>query len=239
MKTIHTATHLLRQFMLFALTVLLLLSVMRLAYGFWQFPKIVEADALLSLFLHGLRFDIALIGLLCVVPVFLGSLLSVFDVTRAAAKFVIIAFLLGGVFLVLTLELFTPWFISTQGVRPDQAVFAAIESPLSGIKHVFAEHTVPIVIGLIVSFLILIAFWNRLEVSRFLRRRVYAPTGVLLAVVGLVLCALLIRSTLDFTKSTLSPADAAISSDSVVNELAMNTTFKMFHSVVSPLLASP
>ena len=139
MKSILSATHLLRQFVLFALTILLLLTVIRTAYGLWLFPKIAEANAFLPLFIQGLRFDLALIGQISIVPVVVGSLLSVTKLTRGLAKIVIVLFLTIGLFLVLILELLTPWFISIQGVRPDLNVLGSVENPLSTIQSVFVQ----------------------------------------------------------------------------------------------------
>ncbi|MFT5044356.1 MAG: hypothetical protein ACI8UP_001323 [Porticoccaceae bacterium] len=233
MKSILPATHLLRQFLLFALTILLLLTVMRAAYSLWLFPKIAEADVFLPLFVQGLRFDLALIGQICIVPVVVGSLLSVTKLTRALAKFVIVLFLTVGLFLVLTLELLTPWFISVQDVRPDLHLFGALENPLMVIKSVFVEHTVPAIIGIAISVMILIAFWIRLELNRFLRYRVFAPTGILFALVGGFACLVAIWSTPDVRQSALSPADSLISRDVAVNDLAMNTTYKTAYSLLS------
>jgi hypothetical protein len=238
MKSILSATHLLRQFVLFALTILLLLTVIRTAYGLWLFPKIAEANAFLPLFIQGLRFDLALIGQICIVPVVVGSLLSVTKLTRGLAKIVIVLFLTIGLFLVLILELLTPWFISIQGVRPDLNVLGSVENPLSTIQSVFVQHTVPLIIGIVVSVLILIAFWIRLELRRFLRYRVFAPTGILLALVGGLACLVAIWSTPDVRQSAFSPADSLISRDVTVNDLAMNTTYKIVYSLVAQLYIS-
>lgn len=239
MKSTLPATHLLRQFVLFALTVLLLLTVMRAAYGLWQFPKIAETEAFVALFIQGLRFDLSLIGQLCLVPVVVGSLLSITKITRGLAKFIIVLFLMVGLFLVLALEFLTPWFISIQGVRPDHHLVAAVEDPLKAIKTVFTLHTVPVVIGAVVSALILFAFWMRLEVNRFLRRRVSAPTGILFAIVGGFVCLVAIWSNPDIRKTPLAPADSVISADVTVNEMAMNTSYKAMYSLASPFFISP
>lgn len=238
MKPTLSATHLLRQFVLFALTTLLLLTVIRLAYGLWQFPKIAEADALLPLFVQGLRFDLALIGLICIIPVVLGSLLSVVSFTRPLAKFLIVFFLMLGLFFVLTLELLTPWFIDGQGVRPDINMIGDVQTFMNTVKSVFVQYAIPIIIGISVSALILIAFWVRMEVSRFLRYTIFAPTGLLMALIGGLFCVLAIWSTPDLRKTAFSPADALISQDVTVNDLSMNTAYKTLYSIISPVLGS-
>ena len=234
MKSTLPATHLLRQFVLFALTIVLLLTVMRAAYSLWQFPRIAEADAFLPFFIQGLRFDLALVGLICIIPIVLGSLLSVLNITRGLAKFIVVLFLLGGLFLILTLELLTPWFVNTQGVRPDLPLLGDVKEPLNTLKSVFAQYTVPIVIGIVVSLLILVAYWLRMELKRFLRLPVFAPTAILFALIGGFVCLVAIWSTPDLRKIAYSPADSLISLDSTVNDLAMNTTYKTLYSLVLP-----
>jgi hypothetical protein len=135
--------------------------------------------------------------------------------------------------LVLTLELLTPWFINVHGVRPDLNLLGTVEDPLMTVKSVFVQYTVPVIIGVAVSVLIIIAFWIQLELSSFLRRRVFAPTGILLALVGGLACLLAIWSSPDIRQSALSPADSLISRDGTVNDLAMNTTYKTTYSLIS------
>ena len=96
MKSKLPASHLLRQFLLFTLTVLFLLTVIRAAYGMWQYPKLSQAEKVLPWFVEGLRYDVALIGLICFIPVVVGSLLSSLSRTRALAKLMISCFLVCG-----------------------------------------------------------------------------------------------------------------------------------------------
>jgi len=235
MKSIIPARNLLRHFLLFALTALFLLTVMRAAYGLWQFPKVMEANAVLPLFVQGLRFDLALIGIISLVPVVFGSLFSVSKYTRSFAKFLILFFFTLGLLLILVLELITPWFIQNVGMRPDINLIADVSNPMAEISAAFSEYTVPLIIGIVVSVLIFIAFCLRMELNRFLRFRVFAPTGIMLGLVGGLLCLMAIWSTFDLSQKALSPGDSLISRDVMVNDLAMNTTYKTIYSLVLPI----
>jgi len=236
MKSTLPATHLLRQFLLFVLTCVFLLTLMRAAYGLWQFPKLEQADALVPLFVQGLRFDLALIGIICLIPVVLGSILSMTDATRGLAKFIIVLFLVFGLLLILFLELITPWFVDTQGVRPDLDLIASIENPIGTIKQVAVAHAIPLAVGSILCVLILIAFWARMELQRFLRYRVSVLSALLLAIGGGALCLLAIWSTPDLRNPAFSPGDSLISKDTTVNDLAMNSTYKTLYSAALPYL---
>jgi len=236
MKSVYPASHLVRQFLLFALTVLFLQTVLRAAYGLWQFSKIQEANAILPLFLQGLRFDIALIGLICIVPLGIGSLLSITRFTKGLAKFVIILFLSVGLLLILILEFITPWFVNQFGMRPDIHLISSVDQPIEVFKTIASNHTVPFVIGVLISALIFFAFCYRLDTGRFLRYRVFAPTGILLALVGVLLCVMAFWSSPDIRQNSLSPGDSLISADVTVNDLAMNTTYKTIYSLIRPYL---
>lgn len=236
MKSTLPATHLLRQFLLFVLTCIFLLTLMRAAYGLWQFPKLEEADALIPLFVQGLRFDFALIGLICLIPVVLGSILSMTNATRGLAKFIIVLFLVLGLLLILLLELVTPWFVDTQGLRPDIDLITSVENPVNTIKQIATAHVLPLAVGSVLCILILLAFWARMELQRFLRYRVSVMSGLLMAIGGGGLCLIAIWSTPDMRNSALSPGDSLISRDATVNDLAMNSTYKTLYSVALPYL---
>jgi len=236
MKSTLSATHLMRQLLLFALTIIFLLTVVRAAYGLWQFPRLEETNAYVELFVQGLRFDLALVGLICLIPVALGTLFAIIKPTLPLAKFIITFFMIVGLVLILLLEMITPWFIHTQGVRPDINVLMDIKSPIDTLKTAVVGNPIPAGIAAVLCILILIAFWLRLENHRFLRYRVSFLTGLPFLFVGCLLCVVAIWSTPDLRKTAFSPADSLISADTTVNDLAMNTTYKFLYSLASPHL---
>lgn len=236
MKSTLPATHLLRQYLLFVLTVVFLLTVIRSAYGLWQFPKLEETDTFVELFVQGLRFDLALVGLIALVPVVLGSLLAMSDATRGLAKFVIGLFLLGGLVLILLLELLTPWFVDTQGLRPDVNLLSSVPTPIQTVQQVVMQHVVPFAIAALLCILILWAFWSRMEMSRFLRYRISSTSALAMAVLGGLACLVAIWSTPDLRKPALSPGDSLISVNATVNDLVMNSAYKSLYSAALPYL---
>ncbi len=232
MKSKLPASHLFRQFLLFALTLVFLLTVIRAAYALWQFSRIEVADTVMPLFVQGLRFDLALVGILCIVPLILGGVLAMMTRTRPLAKFLITGFMVGGLLLVMLSELITPWFLETRGLRPDVQLLASIDQPLSVLQTLLSEQAVPLVVAMFLCLLILIAFWGRMEVRRFLRYRLSVPGALMLSAVGGALCVLAISSSTDPAHFALSPADAEISTDPTINDLAMNSAYKLLYSIV-------
>ena len=236
MKSTLPASHLLKQFLLFVFTVIFLLTVTRAAFALWQFSKLESTGVVVDLFVLGLRYDLALIGLICLVPVVLGSLLSMTNATRAVARFLIVFFLLAGLVLTLLLELVTPWFMQTQGIRPDFNLLAGVEQPLATLRSIISQHAIALVVGVVLCLLIIVAFWSRLELQRFLKYRLSVPSAMLLGLVGGLVCLVAIWSTPDLRNEALSPADSSISSDNTVNEISMNSAYKTVYSLAMPLL---
>jgi hypothetical protein len=242
MKSKLPASHLLRHFLLFSLTVLFLLTLIRAAYGLWQFPRLSQADTLLPWFIEGLRYDVALVGFILFVPVVAGSLLAMLTSTRALAKFLITSFLLGGLLLVLVLELITPWFVQTQGLRPDIELLRQVEQPVTVLATVFSEQVIPLSVAALLCVLILVSFWGRMEMKRFLKYRLAVPSGLALAILGGLICIIAIRSSIDPGKPALSPLSSQVSQeDPTVNDLAMNSAYKFLYNIVlsTPDLPAP
>lgn len=224
-------SHLIRHYLLFAFVVLFLLTLARSAYNLWQFDKVVEADALIPSFLQGLRFDLALIGIVLALPVFLVPLLSISNFTRPIGRFFSLFWLFIGLLLILLLELLTPYFMDQQGLRPDLSVLTAIKDPVELLSQLWSKHLIPAVIGVLLLVLILVAFWSRLESSRFLKFPIRPLPAIAFSIVGLLLCLLAVRSSVDIKSPAMSPETALISKDTTVNEITLNSAYKSFYSL--------
>jgi len=238
MKSKLSATHLLRHLLLFVFISVFLLTMTRAAYVLWQFPSAMSSGALLDIFLMGLRYDIALVCIFVLPTLVLGSVFGLLNITKGFAKFLVVLFLmLGMVFIVLS-ELITPYFILEQGVRPDVSVLMAIKDPISVLASLWSAHLIPAIIGVVLAVLILIAYWARLEVSRLLRFPLAPLSTIALLIVGVVLCALGIYSHYDPSQAPLSPTTGIISTETVLNEITLNTGYKMLYSAIAPFLPS-
>ena len=230
------ATHLLRRCALFAFTVVFLLTMLRAGHALWRFPAVEGQGAIVALFLQGLRFDLALVGMVCLVPVTLGALLGMFDATRALARAVVVGTLVAGLVLVLLAELVTPWFLAEAGSRPGVAELVGLADPLGAAVGAVTAHPVVAGLGALLAVLVLVAFWARLEVSRLLRFPLSKGSALALAALGGAACTLAIWSAPVPRGAPLSPADASISDDATVNELVMNSAWKTL--ATAPSLAA-
>lgn len=236
MKSRLSATHLLRHFTLFVLIGVFLLTLIRAAYVFWQFPKAMESGALLDIFVMGLRYDLALMGILLLPVLVLGCLFGMLGATRGFAKSLVILLLMLGMLFILVSELITPYFLAEQGVRPDLSVLSAIKDPVTLVAGLWSSYMIPAIIGLVLTVLIIIAYWSRLEVDRMLRYSLKPLSTVFLLVLGVAVCGVAIYSGVYPLMPPLSPSAGLISSELIINEITINSGYKMLYSFVAPFL---
>lgn len=236
MKSRLSGTHLLRHLVLFLLVGVFLLTMIRAAYVLWQFPKAMESEALLDIFAMGLRYDLALMGIILLPVVVLGSLFGMLRITRGLAKVLVVFLLMLGMIFILVSELITPYFLVEQGVRPDLSVLTAIKDPVDLLAGLWSSYMIPAIIGLVLTVLIIIAYFARLETSRMFRFPLAPLSTLLILVVGVVLCGWAIYSQIDPSQPPLSPTAGLISAETIINEITLNSGYKMLYSLVAPYL---
>ncbi len=234
MKSTLPSTHLLRHCLLFGLVVLFLLTMIRAGYCLWQFPALLESKSWYPLLLTGLRYDLALIGALLLVPLIAGTILGMIGVTRLVAKSLLIIWFLFALGYVLLTELITPYFLMNQGVRPDLAVLAELKNPALLATNYVTANVIPAVIAIVLVILIFMAYVRRLEIARLLRYRLSVWSSLALLILGSAACLLAIRSEYDPGKPALSPNHSLVSTETIINEITMNTGYKMGYSAIQP-----
>lgn len=244
MKSSLSATHLLRVFALYALVTLFLLTLTRAGFSLWQLAHLESVEGFdtlggfANLFVMGWRFDLALIGAVLLIPVTLGTLLSMLGPLRILGRIIIIVFLCLGMLVVLFGEYVTPYFLHLNEARPDLDAIKAISNPAEAVAGLWSTQLIPAVIGLVLALLIFIAFLARMEMSRLLRFRIAPLSGITLMIVGGALCIFAMISSVDFIKNpgtipgVLSAEASQITADGMVNDLAMNTAYKAGSSLI-------
>jgi len=247
MKSSLSATHLLRVFALYGLVTLFILTLTRAGFSLWRLSHVESVEGFdtlrgfADLFVMGWRYDLALVGAVLLVPVTLGTFLSMLGPLRVLGRIIIIAFLFLGILAVLIGEYVTPYFLHLNDARPDLEAIKGIENPAEAVASLWSTQLIPAVIGLVLMLLIFIAFLARLEMSRLLRFRIAPLGGITLMIVGGALCVFAMISSVDFIKnpgtmpSLLTQESSKISEDTLVNELSLNTAFKAGSSMVASL----
>jgi len=240
MKATLPATHLLRRFFLYAFTLLLILTIVRAGLSLWQFQDVQEADVLIPLFLQGLRFDLAIVGALCLVPLVIGYLFGMIGPLRPLAKFVVVIFMMAGLLFVMFAEFITPWFVHATGLRPDIDMLKSAESPLASpiaaVSSLSLNSLIPLAVAAVLMLLVFLAFLSRLELARLFHFRLSIPQALLMCIIGALACVVAIWSTPDLRKPMLSNGDSLISANSTVNDLSMNSAWKILFTAAQPYI---
>ena len=233
MKSQLAISHLIRHFLLFALTVFFLLTLVRAGFNLWQLDQVEDVQTLIRSFIQGSRFDLATVGMLLLMPIVFVPLLAMFTPTLSIARVISPLWFMLALLLVLLLELVTPYFLYDGGVRPDLAALVALAGNGEMAGNISQRFLIPAILGAVLVLMMLYAFWARMETNRFLRYPVKKIPAICLSIVGLVICVLAMRSSFDLSRPVLGPDAALISTEQVVNEISLNSTFKTVHNVYS------
>jgi len=219
-------SHLIRHFLLFAFSILFLQTTARAGYTLWKMGEVATVSELIAVFLSGLRFDVALIGLLLAVPVFVVPLLAMFRPLRGVARFFSLTWMILAIAAVLILELFTPYTLHTQGLRPDLGVAQGLGDPVTLLSQLWSTYIIPAIVGIVLAILMFWAFIARLDIKRFLKHPVRVWPALALSLVGLALCVVAMKGTLNPPGLLFGAEGALVSKSTLINEIAGNTGYK-------------
>jgi len=234
MVALLSATHLLRRFALFALTLLFLLTASRAGYAWWHHEVLASGNDALRLFVNGLRVDLALVGLLSLPAIVVAPLLGAVRGGRGTARVLVTGSLTLAVLAVLLAEYLTPGVLQLAGVRPDAQVFAAMQDASAVTLSALRAAPLPALLGALLIALVTIAFIARLDTRRLLAHPLSSGSATALALLGGAACLLAVWS--GATGPGVPPAVGGASPS--VDELALNTAWKMLYGpVVEPVLS--
>jgi phosphoglycerol transferase MdoB-like AlkP superfamily enzyme len=213
----------------FAWRLVLVLTVSRILLVAWQWERVRDVDMFVPVFVQGLRFDFVLLGLALVIPVLLFPLFAsserLVPAWRAFLKVYLPAVLLGIVFM----ELSTPSFIDQFDSRPNILFVEYLDHPREVAATLWGAYKVPLILTILIvtGLTALSARQFRTIVGR-VRAAGLVPA---LAVTPflLVLCLGLIRSTADHRP--VNPSTVALSSDPLVNDLALSSAYTVLYSI--------
>ena len=207
---------------------LVILSVSRLGLVLWKLERVNATGKLLEILLQGVRVDIIQLCLLAIIPLLLAPFLAhqkTFNIWRKFTYFWVIL----SIVLLVFLEAATPGFIAEYDVRPNRIFVEYLKYPKEVFGMLWRGFKVDIFTG--VGFTLL-AIW---AMRRFMQPWLNAtPTWsnkkvwVIWPLI-LLLSAFGIRSSLGHRPA--NPALFAISQDSMVNSLVLNSAYSVFYAV--------
>jgi len=206
-------------------SVLLLLSVSRFLLIMWQWPRVSAVDGMAFVMLQGVRFDFILVCALLLLPALLSPFLCGSPRWLAALK----AYLLGMFLLILFMESATAPFIQEYDQRPNILFVEYLKYPAEVSRMLWQGYKLEIFSSTIILLLLGFLFKRALSsrVSSSPRRGVVSMLLTSFAVI--LICALGIRSSLGHRPA--NPSMAAFSSDLLVNDLTLNSTYNVLYAM--------
>ena len=210
---------------------LVILSLSRLGLVLWKLDRVNATGKLLEILLQGIRTDIIQLCLLSIIPISLAPILATRHFFNVWRKFTYLWVISAIVFLVF-LEAATPGFIAEYDVRPNRIFVEYLKYPNEVFGMLWRGFKTDVFTG--VGFTIL-AIW---AMRRFMHPWLVSSTPswsnkklALFWPLFMVLIALGIRSTIGHRPA--NPALFAITQDSMVNSLVLNSGYSVFYAVYS------
>lgn len=189
----------------------------------------MAADMLASIYVQGIRFDLVLLGLMLVVPVLAYPVLASNRLLVPAWRGLLRICLPGVLLIIVFLECSTPSFVDQFDSRPNILFLEYLNHPREVAATLWAAYKIPI---LVTFFLVSITTWfNARQIGRLVK--VVQPVGILPAIlvtsVLMLLVTGMVRSTMDHRP--VNPSTVALSSDPMVNDLALNSAYTVLYAI--------
>ena len=211
---------------------LVALSLSRLGLALWHASRVSAADGWATVFLQGVRVDVATLCLLFGIPAVLALLLPVQGRWGRAWRLLLRWWLVVTSVLLVFMELATPSFMAEYGLRPNRLFLEYLIYPQEVGMTLLRGHLLAVVIEVVA---VVVLFWALL---RWSRRWLGNPgTGAVtvvaveagwwwrlpLAFLVLLLAVMGVRSSLGHRP--LNPALVAFSTDPTINALPLNSLY--------------
>jgi phosphoglycerol transferase MdoB-like AlkP superfamily enzyme len=209
---------------------LLFLSLTRLGLVIWKWERVQATGELVQILLQGVRVDVIQLGLLALIPVLLSPVLATRKFFNVWRTFTFWWVLLSLVLLVF-LEAATPGFILEYDVRPNRIFVEYLKYPHEVFGMLWQGFKVELFFGLVMTVIAFAVVSRLLKPWRRTEAKWASPAVWLVWPLLLVLTVLGIRSTL--THRPANPALFAITQDSMVNSLILNSTYSVFYAAYS------
>ena len=207
---------------------IIMLSLSRIGLIFWKLDRVIATHRFTDILLQGVRADVIQLSLLALVPLIFAPLLATAHFFKAWQKFTYVWVIAAIVFLVF-LEAATPGFIAEYDVRPNRLFVEYLKYPHEVIPMLWRGFRVHVFAGFGFT---LLAIW---VMRRFMQPWLQAKPSWSNKTIWLawplmfLLTAFAIRSSLGHRPA--NPAIFAITADSMVNSLVINSGYSVIYAI--------
>lgn len=209
---------------------LIVLSLSRVGLVLWKFDRVQATGELVNILLQGIRVDLIQLSLTALIPLLLAPVLATKRFFSIWQKFTYI-WVIAAIVLLVFLEAATPGFINEYDVRPNRIFVEYLKYPHEVVSMLWVGFKVEIFTALSLTIVAVLAM------VRFMRPWLTATTkwsNLKLWIVWpllFLLTAFTIRSSLGHRPA--NPAMFAITPDSMVNSLILDSGYSVIYAVYS------
>ncbi len=212
----------------FAIITVSMLATIRAGLAVWQWDRMTAVEDTWRLFTIGLQLDFQLVAYLLIFPAVLYLFTASRSILGRGAALLTRVWLTLATVLIVFMETATPSFIVEYGIRPNRLFLEYLIYPREVFSMLWAQYKPQLFIA---SALVPLAAWGawvlfgwslrRRTDWSMMRRLIIFPLLVALLVLGA-------RSSLGHRPANISTA--AFSSDPLVNDLALNSTYSVMYA---------
>jgi phosphoglycerol transferase MdoB-like AlkP superfamily enzyme len=209
---------------------LAILFLSRLSLVVWKWQRVSNTGGISQILLQGFRVDSIQLGLMCLIPVILIPL-AAFDWTWGVWQQLTYYWVVLATVLLVFLELATPGFITEYDVRPNRLFVEYLKYPNEVFSMLWRGFRIHVFVGIGFTTLacwLVIQYMSPWQASS----KSWGILPVLLSwPVTFVMLALIIRSSTGHRPA--NPSKFAITTDSMVNSLILNSSWSVIHAIYS------
>lgn len=216
---------------------IVVLSASRFGLVLWKFDRVNNTGELASIFMQGLRVDIMQLCFLSLIPVLLAPVFSITKCWRSWQRFTYVWVTLAIVLLIF-LEVSTPGFIAEFDVRPNRIFVEYLKYPHEVMGMLWVGFRIHIFAALV--FVALTLYFMHLLMKPWAQNSTSSTQAhwsrkktLLTWPLALFLVAFGIRSTTGHRPA--NPALFAITADSMVNSLVLNSGYSVVYATYTLL----
>lgn len=208
---------------------LIILNISRLGLSLWHADRVTDVSGWGTIFLSGLRIDIASLSYLLILPAMLTCFLSNDGLVGRIWHVILRLWIVTGLWFVMYMELSTPSFIMEYDVRPNRLFVEYLIYPKEVFGMLWSGYKLELFIGTIASIVTVLGGW---KLSGHLVKGLTFPRWYwrpVMALCVVAICVMGARSSLGHRP--MNPAMIAFSTDPLMNDLALNSSYSLLFAV--------
>ncbi|UYI45868.1 LTA synthase family protein [Vibrio natriegens] len=213
----------------FSLFSLAFLSLSRILLLFWQSARIESFQDLIYILGQGVRVDFATLCWLFILPALLSALLPLKGKIGNSWKWILRLWMVAGLWILVYMELATAPFIQEYDLRPNRLFIEYLIYPKEVMSMLWTGYKLELFIGAAGTAITLILGWKWSKKLTDSAQQINWKWRPLLAILVVLIGVAGARSSLGHRP--LNPAMVAFSSDPLLNDLTLNSSYSLLFAV--------